>query len=48
VENGLERIEQSKFVTDIDYTSIGFIAVAGMGILFLILVAYLLKRRDKV
>lgn len=48
IENGIEIVTQSKFVPDTDYTTIGFIAIAGMGIIFLLIVAFLLKRRDKV
>lgn len=48
VENGLEKIQQAKFVPDGDYSTIGFFAIVGFGILSLIIVAYLLKRRDKV
>ena len=48
VENGLEKIQQAKFVPDGDYSTFGFFAIAGLGIIFLLLVAYLLKRRDKV
>lgn len=48
IENGLEKIQQAKFVPDDDYSTIGFFAIVGFGILSLIIVAYLLKRRDKV
>lgn len=48
IENGLEIVTQSKFVPETDYTTIGFIAITGLGIIFLIIVALLLKRRDKV
>jgi len=47
-ENGLEIVKQSKFVPESDYSKIGLFVIAAWGVVYLLIVALLLKKRDKV
>lgn len=48
VNDGLSKLTQAKFVPENDNSQIGLFAIIGWGILYLLIVTLLLKRRDRV